>query len=64
MILIQIDAPHFCAGAVLSEGKVIQAAPIIHYMKGWKLPKIQDYCKKKGWKYWGDPIIDNDLMEF
>lgn len=23
-ILFQIDAPHFCAGAVMSEGKVIE----------------------------------------
>ena len=62
-ILFQIDAPHFCAGAVMSEGKVTEAAPILNYMRGWKSSKIQSYCEKKGWKY-SEMGISNDLMEF
>jgi hypothetical protein len=62
-ILFQIDAPHFCAGAVMSEGKVIEIAPIIRYMKGWSESKIQSYCKKKNWKY-SEMVIGDDLMEF
>lgn len=29
---------------------VIRAAPIIRYMVGWTLERVEDYCKKKGWK--------------
>lgn len=48
-MLYQITAPHFCAGIVL-EGSVTRAAPILAYMRGWGLNKVQAYCQKKGWR--------------
>ena len=61
--LLHIDAPHFCAGAVVSEGKITRAAPIIHYMKGWKPSKAESYCQKRGWKF-VETGVSNDFVEF
>lgn len=51
-ILAQIRAPHFTAGLVLWDDKVIEAAPIIGYMKKqkWTRAKVRNYCKSKEWK--------------
>lgn len=50
--LAVIDAPHFYAGIVLWDDKVVEAAPIIFYMrKGkWTRVRVRDYCAGKGWK--------------
>ncbi len=44
--VVRIIAPHFVAGIV--QGGAV--APIIHYMKGWTLREIRDYCQKKNWE--------------
>lgn len=64
--MIQIDAPHFCAGAELYDGKVVRAAPIIKYMKGWDIHRIKMYCKKKKWKLEiiNEISSDNEFLEF
>ena len=49
--LIQITAEHFCAGVEIEHNKVVRAAPIIKYMKGWYPDEIFDYCDRKGWRY-------------
>jgi len=49
MILVQITAPHFCAGIVLRNGRVKETAPILRYMTGWAPVKVKAYCKKRGW---------------
>lgn len=49
--LIVIDAPHFYAGIIARDGKVIEAADIVKYMRGWDGPKVAAYCKRKGWKW-------------
>ena len=63
-MLIQIDNPHgpkqFCAGIILENGKVTETAPILYWMKGWKLEKVLDYCKQKNWKV----IEINEFIEF
>lgn len=48
--LIQITAPHFCAGLVLVSDIVMLAAPIVKYMQGWTLLRVQAYCAQKRWK--------------
>jgi hypothetical protein len=49
-MLIQITAPHFCAGVELGvNGVGVRAAPIIRYMRGWSLQQIATYCTKKKW---------------
>lgn len=48
--LARIVAPHFCAGIVLWDDKVVEAAPIVKYMRKWSRAKVRDYCADKGWK--------------
>ena len=51
-ILAQIEAPHFCAGIVLQNDRVVEAAPILHYMKKakWTRDRVRTYCAEKGWR--------------
>lgn len=49
-ITASIDAPHFCAGIVLHDDRVVEAAPIVDYMKGWTRAQVKEYCAKKGWR--------------
>jgi hypothetical protein len=49
-ILAAIDAPHFFAGTVLHDDKVVEAADIVKYMKRWPRWRVRKYCKTKGWK--------------
>lgn len=48
--LAQVDAPHFCAGIVLWDDKVVEAADIVKYMRKWSRDRVRDYCNGKGWK--------------
>jgi hypothetical protein len=50
-ILAQIQADGkkpFTAGIVLWDDKVIEAAPIVRYMKGWSRDRVRSYCKERG----------------
>ena len=47
--LAAIDAPHFFAGIVLQDDKVIEAADIVKYMRKWNRDRVREYCKGKGW---------------
>lgn len=52
-ILAQIHAPKgFTAGIVLWDDVVIEAAPILHYMKRqkWTRDRVRTYCAQKGWE--------------
>ena len=50
--LATIDAPHFHAGIVLFDDVVVEAAPIVHYMKKgkWRRERVRNYCQQQGWK--------------
>ncbi len=48
-VLAAIDAPHFYAGIILEQDVVIQAAPIVKYMRGWSRDRVRDYCRQKRW---------------
>jgi len=49
--LAVIDAPHFHAGIVLFDDVVVEAAPIVGYMKKrrWSRDKVRAYCERKKW---------------
>jgi len=49
-ILAVIDAPHFYAGVVLHNDRVIEAANVVKYMKKWSRAQVRDYCNKKRWR--------------
>jgi hypothetical protein len=46
-MMLRITAPHFCAGFDLTTKRI---APIIAYMRRWKLDRISDYCRVRGWE--------------
>jgi hypothetical protein len=48
-LLAQITAPHFTAGIVLENDRVVTVPPILKYMWGWHRNYVRDYCKRKGW---------------
>jgi len=49
-MLIQLTSPYFCAGVVVKDGVVTEAAPIVKWMKCKELSEVQTYCKAKKWK--------------
>lgn len=52
-ILAQIHSQKvFTAGIVLWDDVVIEAAPIVFYMKRqrWTRKRVRDYCASKGWE--------------
>ena len=47
-MLLSIESKYFYCGIILDDnGICLKAAPIVHYMIGWNLKKIYNYCKKK-----------------
>jgi len=53
-LLAAITASHFTAGIVLKPDKrgdwrVVVAADIVRYMRGWTRRRVRWYCKEKGW---------------
>lgn len=53
-ILAQIDSrqePKFTAGIVLWDDVVVEAAPIVGYMKRqkWTRDRVRTYCNQRGW---------------
>ena len=49
-ILAQIRSPNFTAGIVLFDDVVVEAAPILRYMRRWSRDRVRDYCNKQGWQ--------------
>lgn len=50
---IRADGPKpFTAGIVLWDDRVVEAAPIVGYMKKrrWTRDEVRRYCAEKGWK--------------
>jgi hypothetical protein len=49
--MMQITAPHFCAGVVLGTDniRVVRTAPILRYMLGWTQQRVRAYCASKHW---------------
>jgi len=50
-LIIRIVAPHFVAGAIPHNGRIVNAAPILRFMLHWTGTQVADYCRKKGWTW-------------
>lgn len=48
--LAQIRGTKFTAGIVLWDDVVVEAAPIVKYMKKWTRHAVREHCRTKGWK--------------
>lgn len=49
-MLVQVDAPHFCAGIILEDDVVVRAAPILKWAVGWQRNDLRRYFERKQWK--------------
>lgn len=49
-MLVQITAPHFCAGLVVERDKVVEAAPILGWTMGQPYSYIKRICVRRGWR--------------
>ena len=49
--MLIIDAPHMYCAAIIDpkQDVIIRAAPIIKYMHGWTVERVEAYCASKGW---------------
>jgi hypothetical protein len=51
MNLVIVVAPHFVAGLLVDDtDRVMRAAPILGYMRGWEGDRVRSYVKAKGWR--------------
>lgn len=48
--LYQVIAGHHCSGLIVFGGKVIEAPPIVKYMRGWTIAQVRRYCEEKRWR--------------
>ena len=48
-MLLQLTAKHFCAGLIVQDGRVTVTAPILRYMMGWTLARVEEYAQAAGW---------------
>jgi hypothetical protein len=48
--LVQVTAPHFCAGLVLWGDHCIDAAPILRWAIGKERSYLSAYFKRKRWR--------------
>lgn len=49
-MLVQVTAPHFCAGLVLEDDRVIDAAPILRWAIGKGRDELRAQLQQKRWK--------------
>jgi hypothetical protein len=48
--LVQVTAPHFCAGIVIRQGKCVEAAPILAWCVGKSRGFLSNYFHRKRWR--------------
>lgn len=48
-MLVQVTAPHFCAGIIVRRDKVIEAAPILQWTLGKPYSWLRRYFARKRW---------------
>jgi hypothetical protein len=52
----QIDGPTFCAGVVVVNRVIVDAAPYLKNrrlnMVGWTVEQVRDYCAARGWRFY------------
>jgi hypothetical protein len=52
---IRIIGPNFVAGPVISNDRVIRAAPILAYTIGWTTERIIALAQRRGWTIEHEP---------
>lgn len=49
-VLIRVVAPHFVAGLVLRNARIVLAAPILRWVMGKSEDFLVAYFERKGWE--------------
>ena len=49
-MLVQVTAPHLCAGIVLEDDVCTDAAPILRWAVGRRRTELRQYFARKGWR--------------
>lgn len=49
-VLVRITARHFCAGLVVRDGRVVEAAPILRWTVGKLSADVREHGRRRGWK--------------
>jgi len=58
---VRVVGPNFIAGAVVREGRVVRAAPILGYVIGWPVERVIALARRRGWTIERDePPADAD----
>jgi hypothetical protein len=52
---IRIVGPNFVAGLIISNARVIRAAPILNYMIGWPVERIVALAQRREWMIEHEP---------
>jgi hypothetical protein len=47
--LYQITSSYFCAGIIVNDGVIVQAAPILKWSIGHTFEYFRAYCRTKYW---------------
>lgn len=58
--LLAIDAPYFYCGVIVRNSRVIKTAPIVHYLSGWDIDRVQRYARRRGWRVEAVPLNGGD----
>ena len=60
-MMLVLDGPSFVAAVIVGlHERVTHAAPMLKYMRGWKLTRVEDYAKRRGWKITRVQTPDDD----
>lgn len=49
MSLLRIVSSFFVAGAIVRDGRIVDAAPIIGWMRGRSVEYVRGYVARRGW---------------
>src|SRR5262245_40073478 len=50
-ILVRVVAPHFVAGVVARDGRIVEAAPILYWMMGFDGRQFFKACSQRLWHF-------------
>jgi hypothetical protein len=50
MVLVQITTDRYCAGVVIDNDHVVEAAPIVNWTIGWHRYRLLKYFRQRGHK--------------
>lgn len=50
-VLVRIEAPHFVAGLIARDGRVVRSAPILWRLRGMNGQQVADHCARMQWRW-------------